>query len=96
MLISITAQIVICADELRDLEGKNIRYTGSLQPLVNHSLAEIRFGFAVYFHGGPPTSRLAFSHEDRTVNSEAESLSELHLMLRRVSHRILNEEFVQV
>src|SRR5258707_11783860 len=45
------------------------------------------------FDGSFATGRLAFGHEDDTVNSKAETLRELKMMLRGVNDGILNESF---
>src|SRR5436309_3658169 len=90
------AQLVVETNELRDIESQNLAGARVPQPFVHLALAEIRPDGTMHFEGRFTGCGLAFSHEDDTVNSEAQPLGELKLMLRRVGLSVLDENFFHV
>src|SRR6266542_4837045 len=87
------AQLVVETNELKNIESQNLTHARVPQPLVHLALAEIRLDGTVYVEGSFTVFGLVFSHGDDTVNSEAQPLGELKLMLRSIGLSVLDENF---
>src|SRR5436190_15258877 len=87
------AQLVVETNELRNVESQNLTDVRVLQMFVHLALAEIRLGGMMYFEGRFTGFGFVFSHEDDTVNSEAQPLGELKLMLRSKGLSVLDQNF---
>src|SRR5438128_1347298 len=85
------AQLVVETNELRSVESQNLADARVPQPLVHLALAEIGLGGAMDFEGRFTGFGLVFSHEDDTVNPEAQPLGELKLMLRSKGLSVLDQ-----
>src|SRR5439155_2258045 len=85
------AQFVVETNGLRNIESQNLTYARVPQPFVQLALAEIRLGGTMDFEGSFTGFGVVFGHEDDTVNSEAQPLGELKLMLRSIGLSVLDQ-----
>ena len=87
-------QLVIRADELRDVEAKNFRHARFFQSEIHVALAFVHLARAMHFYRDVARFSIAFRCVHNTVNAVTQPLGEPELVPASIRLCVLSQEFV--